>query len=109
LGNTVGWFGFACLSGSSLRNLLVNNAGYAGDKPFGTLWFNAGRITRVTTRRLYYMIDTYGGHSGSPVWRSRGGRRYGVGVHNYGGCPNKATRITRPVFENMKNWKNLGS
>lgn len=109
LGNRVGWFGFAALSGRSLNNLLVNNAGYAGDKPFGTLWYNAGRITRVTSRRLYYMIDTFGGHSGSPVWRYKDGQRHAVGVHAYGGCPNKATRITSGVFNNMKTWKALGS
>ena len=105
LGNRVGWFGFAALTDASLRNLLVNNAGYAGDKPFGTLWYNAGRITKVTPRRLAYMIDTYGGHSGSPVWRYKDGHRHAVGVHAYGGCPNKATRITKAVFNNMKAWK----
>lgn len=108
LGNRVGWFGFAALSNSSLKNLLVNNAGYAGDKPFGTLWFNAGRITKVESRRLFYMLDTFGGHSGSPVWRLKNGQRHAVGVHAYGGCPNKSTRITSAVFRNMKNWKNLG-
>lgn len=108
LGNTVGWFGFASLADGSLQNLLVNNAGYAGDKPFGTLWFNAGRITSVTARKLYYMLDTYGGHSGSPVWRFLNGQRHAVGVHAYGGCPNSATRITLPVFNNMLAWKNLG-
>ena len=87
-------------------NMLINNAGYAGDKPFGTLWFNAGRITRVTSRRLYYMIETYGGHSGSPVWRFHNNQRHAGGIHAYGGCPNKAARITREVFNNMMNWKN---
>ncbi|MCZ6662018.1 MAG: serine protease [Actinobacteria bacterium] len=105
MGNRVGWFGFAALTDASLRNLLVNNAGYAGDKPFGTLWYNAGRITKVTSRRLFYMIDTYGGHSGSPVWRYKDGHRHAVGVHAYGGCPNKSTRITKKVFNNMKTWK----
>src|SRR5215211_788333 len=69
LGDRVGYFGFASLTDASLQNLLVNNSGYAGDKPFGTQWFNAGRITSVTARKFYYMIDTYGGHSGSSVWR----------------------------------------
>jgi V8-like Glu-specific endopeptidase len=108
----LGYFGFCCLSSGTLRNLLVNNAGYAGDKPFGTLWYNAGRIRRVTSRRLYYMIDTYGGHSGSCVWllkRVRGRwQRYGVGIHGYGGCPNKAVRIVSPVFNNLKRWKTEG-
>ena len=108
LGNRVGWFGFAALSDSSLNNLLINNSGYPGDKAFGTQWFNSGRITRVTSRRLYYMVDTAGGQSGSPTWRLRDGKRHAVGVHAYGGCPNKSTRITRPVFDNMRNWKNLG-
>ena len=108
----LGYFGFASLSTSSLKNMLVNNAGYAGDKPFGTQWFNAGRISRVTSRRLYYMIDTYGGHSGSCVWLLKrvSGRwqRYAVGIHGYGGCPNKAVRIVRPVFDNFKRWKSQG-
>ena len=109
LGNRVGWFGFTNLSDSSLNNLLVNNSGYAGDKPFGTQWFNAGQITNVTDRRLFYMIDTFGGHSGSPVWRYQDGNRHAVGIHNYGGCPNKASRITRQVYDRMLEWKNLGS
>lgn len=108
LGNRVGWFGFAALSDSSLKNLLINNSGYPGDKPFATQWFNAGRITKTTARRLEYMVDTAGGQSGSPTWRLRSGKRHALGVHAYGGCPNKSTRITRPVFDNMMRWKNLG-
>lgn len=109
LGNRVGWFGFANLKTSSLRNLLVNNSGYPGDKPFGTQWYNAGRITRVTSKRLYYMFDTAGGQSGSPVWRYKDGKRHAVGIHAYGGCPNKSVRINKEVFGNMKKWKDLGS
>jgi glutamyl endopeptidase len=108
LGNTVGWFGFAALSDADLQNLLVNNAGYPGDKPFGTMWFNAGVITQVTARRLQYMIDTFGGQSGSSIWRLQNGLRHAVGIHGYGGCPNKAVRIVAPVFNNMLAWKNLG-
>jgi glutamyl endopeptidase len=107
LGNTVGWFGFANLSDAQLRNLFVNNAGYPGDKPFGTAWFNAGAITQVTARRLNYMIDTFGGQSGSAVWRYFNGQRHAVGVHGYGGCPNKAVRIISPVYNNMLAWKTL--
>ncbi len=105
LGRRVGWFGFAALSDSSLRNLLVNNSGYPDDKPFGTQWFNAGRITTVTSRRIYYMLDTYGGQSGSPTWRYANGQRHAVGIHAYGGCPNSSTRIVRDVFDNMMRWR----
>lgn len=109
LGKKTGWFGFAALSTGSLKNLLVNNSGYPGDKAFGTQWYNAGRITKVTSRRLYYMVDTAGGQSGCPTWRYKGGKRHVVGVHAYGGCPNKSTRITSAVFKNMKSWKSKGT
>lgn len=109
LGNRVGWFGFAALSDGSLNELLINNSGYPGDKPTGTQWFNSGRITKVTDQRLFYMLDTAGGQSGSITWRLREGKRHAVGIHAYGGCPNKSTRINREVFDNMKMWKNLGS
>jgi len=107
LGNAVGYFGFASLTDASLTNLLVNNSGYAGDKPFGTQWFNAGRISSVTPRKIYYMLDTYGGQSGSPVWRLLNGQRHAVGVHAYGGCPNSATRIVTAVYNNMLAWRNV--
>lgn len=108
LGNKVGYFGFANLSDSELKNLTVNNSGYPGDKPIGTQWFNAGAITQVTNRKIYYMVDTYGGQSGSPVWRFLNGQRHGVGIHAYGGCPNSATRIVKEVFDNMLAWRKLG-
>lgn len=107
LGNTVGWFGFANLNDSTLNGMLVNNSGYAGDKPTGTQWFNSGTISSVTARKIYYMLDTYGGQSGSPVWRFSNNQRHAVGIHAYGGCPNSATRINEPVFNNMMSWRNL--
>lgn len=107
LGNTVGYFGFASLTDASLNNLLLNNSGYAGDKPFGTQWFNAGRVSSITARKIYYMLDTFGGQSGSPVWRLSNGQRHAVGIHAYGGCPNSATRINSAVFNNMLAWKAL--
>jgi glutamyl endopeptidase len=106
LGNQVGYFGFASLTDSSLSNLLTNNSGYAGDKPFGTQWFNAGRVSSINARKIYYMLDTYGGQSGSPTWRYQNGQRQAVGIHAYGGCPNSSTRITSAVFNNMVNWRN---
>lgn len=109
VGCRVGYFGFASYGDATLRGMLVNTAGYPGDKPFGTQWFMSDRIKKVESRRLHYMIDTFGGQSGSAVWRLTQGRRYAVGVHAYGGCPNKATRIVKPVFDNMKKWKGLCS
>ncbi len=109
LGTKTGWFGFANLSDANLRDLLANNSGYPGDKPFGTQWFNAGRISRVEKHRFQYMIDTAGGQSGSPTWRFSKGKRHVIGIHAYGGCPNKSTRITKSVYANMQSWKQQGS
>ena len=108
LGKKTGWFGFAKLSDSKLRNLLANNSGYPGDKLFGTQWFNAGRVGDVSNRRFEYMLDSAGGQSGSPTWRVAKGKRHAIGIHAYGGCPNKSTRINSPVFKNMQKWKQMG-
>jgi V8-like Glu-specific endopeptidase len=106
-GNQLGCFGFANLSDASLANLLVNTAGYPGDKPAGTMWWHARRITRVEPRVFYYNIDTAGGQSGSAVWRLINGRRQAVGIHTNGALTgNSATRITQPVYNNLQSWKN---
>jgi V8-like Glu-specific endopeptidase len=107
LGNRVGWMGLASLSWTSLMGLRVNNSGYPGDKPFGTQWWNANNVLAVTSRRVYYRLDTYGGQSGSPVWRYRNNQRHIVAVHNTGGAVfNGSVRLVKPVFNNLVNWKN---
>lgn len=107
-GNKVGYFGIADLGFFSLLGLKVNLSGYPGDKPTGTQWWHARRIWFVTARTLVYNIDTYGGQSGSPVWRLKNGQRHAVGIHTNGSpLGNSATRIVKPVFNNIKNWKNL--
>jgi V8-like Glu-specific endopeptidase len=106
LGNRVGWFGFTVLTDAQLEGLTMNTAGYPGDKPSGTEWFISGPLASASPRRLDYMIDTAPGQSGSAVWRFQNNQRHAIGIHNYGGCPNHATRITQTVFDNMTNWKN---
>ena len=106
-GNTVGYFGYGNYGFFDLLGLKVNLSGYPGDKPVGTQWWHARKIKAVTSRTLVYNIDTAGGQSGSPVWRIKNGKRYAVGIHTNGhSTGNSATRITKPVFKNLKNWKN---
>jgi glutamyl endopeptidase len=105
-GNQLGYFGFANLATPTLTNLLVNLSGYPGDKPAGTQWWHARRITAVAPSVLTYNIDTAGGQSGSPVWRLQGGRRQAVGIHTNGSpAGNSATRINKPVYDNLQFWK----
>jgi V8-like Glu-specific endopeptidase len=108
LGNQTGWFGFGAWNDGDLLNAMGNISGYPGDKPSGTQWYHARRIAQVSTRKVYYDIDTFGGQSGSAVYRIINGARYGVAIHAYGtggGAYNSATRITRPVFDNLLAWK----
>ena len=107
LGNVTGWMGLANLSFTSLLGLRVNTSGYPGDKPYGTQWWNANNVLAVTARRLFYRLDTYGGQSGSPVWRFKDGKRHIVAVHNTGGpVYNGSVRLAKPVFDNLVKWKN---
>jgi V8-like Glu-specific endopeptidase len=106
LGNTTGWFGFGVYSDATLLASVGNISGYPGDKPSGTQWYDARRIASVNARKVYYDIDTFGGQSGSAVYRIDSGGRYGVAIHAYGGATtNSGTRIVRPVFDNMVAWK----
>lgn len=109
VGGQVGTFGFANLTDQTLRDLTVNLSGYPGDKPPGTQWWHARRLTQVTPRTIVYNIDSAGGQSGSPVWRLRNGLRHAVGIHTNGSLSgNSATRINRPVFRNLTSWRQEG-
>ncbi len=106
LGNTVGWFGFGVYSDAELVASTGNLSGYPGDKPSGTQWYDYHKIASVNSRKVYYDIDTYGGQSGSAVYRVIDGNRYGIAIHAYGGSTtNSGTRISTPVYNNMKAWK----
>lgn len=106
LGNTTGWFGFGVWSDSDLLSSIGNISGYPGDKPSGTQWYDYHQIASVDSRKVYYDIDTYGGQSGSAVYRIINGNRYGIAIHAYGGATtNSGTRIVTPVFNNMLAWK----
>ena len=81
-----------------LNNRLVTNCGYPGDKPQGTMWITGGNISSYTAYRIFYMNDTMGGQSGSPVYTWYGGYWTVLGVHSYGGCPNSAPRFTQEMI-----------
>lgn len=105
LGDQVGTFGFGALSRNEILNVTSNIAGYPGDKPAGTLWYDHNRVASVTSRKVFYDIDTAGGQSGAAVYRIKSGERTAFGIHAYGGATtNSATRITTPVYQNMTNW-----
>ena len=97
-----GYLGYLQLNNSAI----LNNSGYPVDKP-GTQWYNAGRVTRITQYKMEYMLDTKGGQSGSPVYIKQGSKRQVVGVHGYGGCPNKCIRVQGYVLTRWSEWSRL--
>ena len=104
LGDRTGWLGFG--NWPSLDGVHANISGYPGDKPAGTQWYAARTIDSASTRKVFYDIDTAGGQSGSAVYRFANGSRYGIAIHAYGGATvNSGTRISQPVFNNIKAWK----
>ncbi|WP_211589098.1 trypsin-like serine peptidase, partial [Allorhizocola rhizosphaerae] len=109
-GQKFGSFGFGVFPNEALLATPAVLAGYPGDKPFAQLWGMRRKIKAVTAANLVYDIDTMGGQSGAPVYIKQNGRRYAVGIHNYGaGAGNSATRITAAVVANFKKWSTLGT
>ena len=106
LGSTTGWLGFGAFSDATLLASTANISGYPGDKPAGTQWYHARRVTSVGVRKVYYDVDTFGGQSGSAVYRIVNGARYAIAVHAYGGATsNSGTRITSEVHNNLVAWR----
>ncbi|GAB2586455.1 hypothetical protein Aab01nite_51550 [Paractinoplanes abujensis] len=116
LGNQVGWFSLAAPSADDLAGFLVNISGYPADRGAGQeQYFARNRVLRVTERRIFYEVDTFGGQSGAPVWihEDENAPPRAVGVHAYGtgGTPtdlgitaNSAPRITPEVLETLAEW-----
>jgi glutamyl endopeptidase len=115
-GSEVGWFALGALAPEELESFLVNISGYPGDRGAGAEQYHSrNRVLRVSERRLFYEVDTYGGQSGAPVWihREEGSPPLAVGIHAYGigGTPsnfsitaNSAPRIIPEVQEILKDW-----
>lgn len=76
------------LSDEALRHVArtarVLVAGYPSDRPIGTLWRHAERLTRASRRRLLHTVDTCPGHSGSPILARLGEEVAVIGVHTAG-------------------------
>jgi len=95
------------LSTTELSRKTMATCGYPGDKDAGSMWSVDGAIKKVSDQRVFYMADTYGGQSGSPVYVDVGdGAKTVVAVHGYGGCPNSAVRLTRdhmtPILDHVQ-------
>ncbi|MEL6142665.1 MAG: serine protease, partial [Bacteroidota bacterium] len=108
-GQRTGVFRFAAYSSRYLYRKYINISGYPGDKGGKTQWYHAKRISRITSKRLVYNIDTAGGQSGSPIFLRFGRRRIAIGIHTSGSLSgNSGTRINRSVKANLTRWMREG-
>jgi V8-like Glu-specific endopeptidase len=114
LGERVGWFAVGTLSPAELEGYLVNVSGYPGDRGMGAeQYHHKNRVLRVTERRVFYDVDTFGGQSGAPVWihETENSPPIAIGIHAYGvdAAPgalqaNSAPRIIPEVLEQIRKW-----
>ena len=122
LGTGAGSFGLAALSDADLNTRLVNVSGYPVHPGNGLFqYFHANRIKAVTSRRIFYDIDTMGGQSGSPVWAYLnddttnpvvvGIHAYGVNATpaNLGVVANSGPRILPEVLTVIRDWMQRGT
>jgi len=118
----VGAFAYAPPTEALLAGANINVAGYPADRDGATRqYFHARRVIRVSSRRVYYHVDTFGGQSGSVAWvtvdRNAAAQlgvavpagtsqvRVAVAIHTAGSTlSNYGTRITEDVAANLKKW-----
>lgn len=97
IGNTTGYFG-AYWQAKSLKDMNVDITGYPGEKR-RQMWKMNGHIEESFPNKIRYVIDTTGGQSGCPVYLKNGGYK-AIAIHTNGGYTcNKATRITKGIFD----------
>lgn len=116
IGDEVGWFAVGSSPADELPGFMVNISGYPADRGGGNeQYFHANRILRVSERRIFYDVDTFGGQSGAPVWihKAEDAPPLVVGIHAYGvgGTPssfgieaNSAPRIIPEVLDRIQGW-----
>lgn len=108
IGHQTGWAGLLCLEDEELKGHGVHVTGYPGDKGFKTMWTMENTLARISTRQLYYDIDTFGGQSGGAIWINKWGMPHVVGNHAYGGVlangGNYGVRLDPQKINNICEW-----
>lgn len=115
IGRKVGWWKqLAAIPSSKLTRLRLNTAGYPGDKGGKHLYWTYNKVISVRGSRIEYLLDTFGGQSGSPVWLRWKSRRILVAIHTArddagtpGATPivaNRGVAITPTILRQIRSW-----
>jgi V8-like Glu-specific endopeptidase len=108
IGVFTGWMGrMTAGPSSSIYTDILNTAGYPADKGGTTMWFDGDNGRTANDYNHWYYMDTYGGQSGSPVWRYVAPDRYILTVHAYGddgSGSNHGTRLNQDKYDRIFTW-----
>ncbi len=108
-GDRIGWAGFRSLTkleSNEGRIVPLTFSGYPGDKEFGTLW-SVSCPGFVKGELLTYFCDSYGGMSGSALFKQNDPQNFVIGVHTWGGPEvNGGVFITSKNYTLINDWKN---
>jgi glutamyl endopeptidase len=107
LGAGVGNFEVEAALDSEIAGVTARISGYPSDRDQAEYqYYHERPLGSATANRLLYDIDTFGGQSGSPVWRQiEGSVPVAIGIHTTGGLTgNSGTRISEPVLDNLILW-----
>lgn len=75
--------------------------GYPGDRDRSIFQYKMRDAVSKRNGRFFYQIDTFGGQSGSPLLRDN---HRAIGIHNYGGCDNKASDLYQEFIDGVARW-----
>ncbi|MFY9621494.1 MAG: trypsin-like peptidase domain-containing protein [Pyrinomonadaceae bacterium] len=107
VGVQIGNFEVRSFADPEFANVVLKISGYPADREQANFqYFHERPIQRVTTTRLFYDVDTFGGQSGSPIWQdTEENGVVAVGIHTNGGVTsNSGTRISDDVIDNFISW-----
>jgi glutamyl endopeptidase len=107
LGSRVGNFAVEALPDADLIGITGRISGYPADLDRAAFqYYHERELLTVTQTRIEYDIDTFGGQSGSPIWRQdAAGPAIAVGIHTTGSVTgNSGTRISETVLDNLISW-----
>ena len=109
VGDYTGYMGrMTAGSGSGIYTGTLNTAGYPADRSSGLqMYFDSDSGRTANEYNHWYYMDTYGGQSGSPVWRLEGDNRYTLTVHAYGNDgsgSNHGTRLNQDKYDRINTW-----
>lgn len=107
IGAVTGGFGYAHFADEDLDESSPTLSGYPDDAPEdGTQWFEENRIKQLNSSRVFYLIHTVAGQSGSPVFFSDEDGDIACAIHNWGDVSfNSGVRINPEVIAQLNEWR----